>query len=155
MDCIISYFSELNPVLAALYASTFTWLVTALGAAFVFFFKTLSRNFMDAMLGFTGGVMVAASIWSLLIPAIDMSSGEGGVRVLPAVAGVLMGAGFLLALDKLLPHFHVNFKQVEGVKSPWQKTTLLGLAITLHNIPEGLAVVFYLVQLLREFQKRV
>lgn len=140
MDCIISYFSELNPVLAALYASTFTWLVTALGAAFVFFFKTLNRNFMDAMLGFTGGVMVAASIWSLLIPAIDMSSGEGGVRVLPAVAGFLMGAGFLLALDKLLPHFHVNFKQVEGVKSPWQKTTLLGLAITLHNIPEGLAV---------------
>src|SRR5690606_12624053 len=87
-----------NPVLAALYASTFTWLVTALGAAFVFFFKTLNRNFMDAMLGFTGGVMVAASIWSLLIPAIDMSSGEGGVRVLPAVAGFLMGAGFLLAL---------------------------------------------------------
>lgn len=84
--------------------------------------------------------MVAASIWSLLVPAIDMSNGEGFSRVLPAVAGFLMGAGVLFALDKLLPHFHVNFKQVEGVKSPWQKTTLLGLAITLHNIPEGLAV---------------
>lgn len=84
--------------------------------------------------------MVAASIWSLLIPAIEMSDGEGFVKVLPAVFGFLLGTGFLFALDKLLPHFHVNFKQVEGVKSPWQKTTLLVLAITLHNIPEGLAV---------------
>lgn len=140
MDHVINYLSEINPVLAALYASIFTWLVTALGAAFVFFFKTMNRNFLDSMLGFTGGVMVAASIWSLLIPAIDMSDGEGFLRVLPAVIGFLMGTGLLFALDKLLPHFHVNFKQVEGVKSPWQKTTLLVLAITLHNIPEGLAV---------------
>jgi len=140
MDHVINYLSEINPVLAALYAATFTWLVTALGAAFVFFFKTMNRNFLDSMLGFTGGVMVAASIWSLLIPAIDMSDGEGFMQVLPAVIGFLMGTGFLFALDKLLPHFHVNFKQVEGVKSPWQKTTLLVLAITLHNIPEGLAV---------------
>lgn len=140
MDQIINYLSEINPVLAALYASTFTWLVTALGAAVVFFFKAMNRNFLDSMLGFTGGVMVAASIWSLLIPAIEMSEGEGFVKVLPAVFGFLLGAGFLFALDKLLPHFHVNFKQVEGVKSPWQKTTLLILAITLHNIPEGLAV---------------
>lgn len=140
MDHVINYLSEIHPVLAALYASTFTWLVTALGAAFVFFFKTMNRNFLDSMLGFTGGVMVAASIWSLLIPAIDMSEGEGFMQVFPAVIGFLMGTGFLFALDKLLPHFHVNFKQVEGVKSPWQKTTLLVLAITLHNIPEGLAV---------------
>ncbi|MBD1427486.1 ZIP family metal transporter [Sphingobacterium arenae] len=140
MDYVINYLSEINPVLAALYASTFTWLVTALGAAFVFFFKTMNRNFLDSMLGFTGGVMVAASIWSLLIPAINMSEGEGFIQVFPAVMGFLMGAGFLFALDKLLPHFHVNFRQVEGVKSPWQKTTLLVLAITLHNIPEGLAV---------------
>ncbi|PRD50703.1 ZIP family metal transporter [Sphingobacterium gobiense] len=140
MDHVINYLSEINPVLAALYASIFTWLVTALGAAFVFFFKTMNRNFLDSMLGFTGGVMVAASIWSLLIPAIEMSEGEGFMQVLPAVIGFLMGTGFLFALDKLLPHFHVNFKQVEGVKSPWQKTTLLVLAITLHNIPEGLAV---------------
>lgn len=140
MDHIINYLSEINPVLAALYASIFTWLVTALGAAIVFFFKTMNRNFLDSMLGFTGGVMVAASIWSLLIPAIEMSDGEGFVQVLPAIIGFLMGAGFLFALDKVLPHFHVNFKQVEGVKSPWQKTTLLVLAITLHNIPEGLAV---------------
>lgn len=140
MEEIIQYFTEINPVLAAFYASVFTWLVTALGASFVFFFKTMNRNFLDAMLGFTGGVMVAASIWSLLIPAIDMSEGEGFTQVLPAIVGFLLGAGFLFALDKLLPHFHVNFKQVEGVKSPWQKTTLLVLAITLHNIPEGLAV---------------
>src|SRR5690606_41212620 len=98
---------------------------------------------MDAMLGFTGGVMVAASIWSLLVPAIDMSNGEGFSRVLPAVAGFLMGAGVLFALDKLLPHFHVNFKQVEGVKLTWQNTTMLGVAITLHNIPEGHAVGVY------------
>lgn len=140
MDQVINYFSEIDPVLAALYASTFTWLVTALGAAFVFFFKTMNRNFLDSMLGFTGGVMVAASIWSLLIPAIEMSEGDGFMKVVPAILGFLLGSGCLFALDKLLPHFHVNFKQVEGVKSPWQKTTLLVLAITLHNIPEGLAV---------------
>lgn len=140
MDRVINYLSEIDPILAALYASTFTWLVTALGASVVFFFKKMSRNFLDAMLGFTGGVMVAASVWSLLIPAIEMSDGEGFVQVAPAVLGFLMGTGFLFLLDKLLPHFHVNFRQVEGVKSPWQKTTLLILAITLHNIPEGLAV---------------
>lgn len=95
---------------------------------------------LDGMLGFTGGVMVAASVWSLLIPAIDMSEGEGFVQVVPAVLGFIMGAGFLFSIDKILPHLHVNFQKVEGVKTPWQKTTLMILAITLHNIPEGLAV---------------
>ncbi len=137
---LIAYLESIDPILAALYATLFTWLVTAAGAALVFFFRTMSRNVMDGMLGFTGGVMVAASIWSLLIPAIDMSGGEGFTKVVPAVLGFLMGAAFLYGLDKVLPHLHVNFKQVEGVKSPWQKTTLLILAITLHNIPEGLAV---------------
>ncbi|HLS95801.1 ZIP family zinc transporter [Sphingobacterium allocomposti] len=140
MEEIIDYLSGINPILAAFYAAMFTWAVTALGASLVFFIKTMNRNFLDASLGFTGGVMVAASIWSLLIPAIDMSEGEGFMQVVPAIVGFLLGAGFLFALDKSLPHFHVNFKQVEGVKSPWQKTTLLILAITLHNIPEGLAV---------------
>nr|DAJ36220.1 MAG TPA: putative divalent heavy-metal cations transporter [Caudoviricetes sp.] len=95
---------------------------------------------MDGMLGFTGGVMFAASIWSLIIPAISMSGGEGFVKVMPTIAGIFMGAGFLYLLDKLLPHFHANFKQTEGIKTHWQRTTLLILAITLHNIPEGLAV---------------
>ncbi len=140
MESVLSYLESIDPIIAALYATTFTWLVTAAGASFVFFFRNMNRNVMDGMLGFTGGVMVAASIWSLLIPAIDMSEGEGFVKVIPAVVGFLAGAAFLFALDKILPHLHVNFKQVEGVKSPWQRTTLLVLAITLHNIPEGLAV---------------
>lgn len=140
MEEVIAYLSGIHPVLAAFYASIFTWGLTAVGAAFVFLSKNMNRNFMDTMLGFTGGVMVAASIWSLLIPAIELTGGEGFAQVVPAILGFLMGAGFLFALDKVLPHFHVNFKQVEGVKSPWQKTTLLVLAITLHNIPEGLAV---------------
>jgi ZIP family zinc transporter len=92
------------------------------------------------MLGFTGGVMVAASFWSLLAPAIEMSGGEGFAKVLPAAVGFFLGALFLFGLDKVLPHIHINFKEAEGIKTPWHKTTLLVLAITLHNIPEGLAV---------------
>lgn len=140
LEFIFSYLERIDPIWAALIATMFTWFVTALGASFVFFFKKGNKQFMDAMLGFTGGVMIAASIWSLLIPAIDMTEGEGFSKVLPAVVGFLFGAGFLFVLDKVLPHLHVNFKQVEGIKTPWQKTTLLVLAITLHNIPEGLAV---------------
>lgn len=137
---IIIYFESINPILAAFYATLFTWLVTALGASFVFLFKTMNRAFFDGMLGFTGGVMVAASFWSLLAPAIEMSEGDGFVKVVPAVIGFGFGALFLYGLDKLLPHIHVNFKEAEGIKTPWHKTTLLVLAITLHNIPEGLAV---------------
>lgn len=137
---VIDYLESIDPVLAALYATIFTWFITALGASVVFFFKNTSKALLDGMLGFTGGVMVAASVWSLLIPAINMGEGEGFSKLVPAIIGFLLGALFLLVLDRLLPHFHVNFKQTEGVKSPWQKTTLLILAITLHNIPEGLAV---------------
>jgi ZIP family zinc transporter len=137
---LIKYLEGIDPILAALYATTFTWLVTAAGASLVFFFKTMSRAVLDGMLGFTGGVMVAASYWSLLAPAIEMSEGEGFIKVIPAASGFLMGALFLFALDKTLPHLHINFKETEGIKSPWQRTTLLVLAITLHNIPEGLAV---------------
>lgn len=140
LTAVIQYFETIDPVWAALYATLFTWLVTAMGAAFVFFFRNMNKSLLDGMLGFTGGVMVAASIWSLLIPAINMSEGEGFVKVLPAVVGFLVGAAFLYGIDKVLPHIHVNFKQVEGVKTPWQRTTLMILAITLHNIPEGLAV---------------
>jgi len=139
-ESIIAYFEGINPVLAALYATLFTWFLTALGASFVFFFKNMNRVVLDGMLGFTGGVMIAASFWSLLSPAIEMSKGEGFVKVIPAAVGFALGALFIFGLDKLLPHLHINFKETEGVKSPWQRTTLLVLAITLHNIPEGLAV---------------
>ena len=140
MDVIIEFFSNISPVKGAFYASLFTWLLTAFGASFVFLFKTMHRGFLDGMLGFTGGVMVAASFWSLLSPAIEMSEGEGFVKVFPAAIGFSLGALFIFGLDKVLPHLHINFKESEGIKTPWHRTTLLALAITLHNIPEGLAV---------------
>jgi len=135
-------FAKENPILAALYASLFTWALTALGAALVFFFKKANRAVLDAMLGFTGGVMVAASFWSLLAPAIENSNGEGFIKVIPAAIGFALGALALFGLDKWLPHLHINFKEseAEGVKTEWHKTVLLVLAITMHNIPEGLAV---------------
>lgn len=139
-EITVRYLESIHPVMAAFLATVFTWFLTALGASFVFFFKTMNRTVLDGMLGFTGGVMVAASFWSLLAPAIEMSPGEGFVKVMPAAIGFLIGAFFLFGLDKILPHIHINFKETEGVKSPWQRTTLLVLAITLHNIPEGLAV---------------
>lgn len=139
-DSIIEYFSSIDPILAAFYATMFTWFLTAFGASFVFFFKNMNRIVLDGMLGFTGGVMIAASFWSLLAPAIEMSKGEGFVKVMPAAIGFALGALFIFGLDKILPHLHINFKETEGVKSPWQRTTLLVLAITMHNIPEGLAV---------------
>jgi ZIP family zinc transporter len=126
--------------LAAFYATLFTWGLTALGASLVFFVKSMNRALLDGLLGFTGGVMVAASFWSLLAPGIEMSPGEGFVKVIPAAVGFGLGALFIFGLDKVLPHIHINFKESEGVKTPWHKTTLLVLAITLHNIPEGLAV---------------
>ena len=140
MQEIIDYFESIDPILAALYATLFTWGLTAAGAALVFFFKGMNRAVLDGMLGFTGGVMVAASFWSLLAPGIEMSPGEGFVKVIPAAVGFALGAIFLYGLDKILPHLHINFKESEGIKTPWHRTTLLTLAITLHNIPEGLAV---------------
>ena len=137
---VLDFFERIDPILAALLATTFTWALTAFGASFVFFFKNMNRVVLDGMLGFTGGVMVAASFWSLLAPAIEMTEGEGFVKVIPAAIGFLLGAIFIFGLDKVLPHLHINFKETEGIKSPWQRTTLLVLAITLHNIPEGLAV---------------
>ena len=140
MDAIIAFFENTHPVLGALYATLFTWGLTAFGASFVFFFKNMNRAVLDGMLGFTGGVMVAASFWSLLAPGIEMSPGEGFQKVTPSVIGFGLGALFIFALDKVLPHIHINFKESEGIKTPWRRTTLLVLAITLHNIPEGLAV---------------
>ncbi|EAZ96918.1 GufA protein [Flavobacteria bacterium BAL38] len=137
---VINFFESIDPILAALLATTFTWGLTAFGASFVFFFKNMNRVVLDGMLGFTGGVMIAASFWSLLAPAIEMSKGDGFEKVIPAAVGFALGALFIFGLDKVLPHMHINFKETEGIKSPWQRTTLLVLAITLHNIPEGLAV---------------
>ena len=140
MEAILSYFGNINPILGAFYATLFTWGLTALGAAMVFFVKEMNRAVLDGLLGFTGGVMVAASFWSLLAPGIEMSPGEGFTKVFPAALGFALGALFIFGLDKVLPHIHINFKETEGLKTPWHKTTLLVLAITLHNIPEGLAV---------------
>lgn len=142
MQQVIDYFESIDPILAALYATLFTWGLTAVGAALVFIFKGMNRAFLDGMLGFTGGVMVAASFWSLLAPGIEMSEGEGFAKVIPAAVGFLLGAAFIFGLDKILPHLHINFKESEseGIKTPWHRTTLLTLAITMHNIPEGLAV---------------
>ena len=140
MDDILKFFSDISPVEGALVATIFTWLLTAFGASFVFLFRTMHRAFLDGMLGFTGGVMVAASFWSLLAPGIEMSDGEGFTKVIPAAVGFAFGALFIFGLDKVLPHIHINFKDSEGIKTPWHKTTLLVLAITMHNIPEGIAV---------------
>ncbi len=142
MENIIDYFESIDPVLAAFLATLFTWGLTALGASLVFMFRDMNRKFFDGMLGFTGGVMVAASFWSLLAPGIEMSPGEGFEKTIPPLVGFGLGALFLFGLDKILPHLHVNFQmsEKEGIKTPWHKSTLLTLAITLHNIPEGLAV---------------
>ena len=134
--------SEFNPIVQALLATLFTWGMTAGGAALVFFFQRENRRLLDVMLGFAAGVMVAASFWSLLAPAIEMSEGGSVPSWVPAVTGFLLGALFLRLTDRILPHLHMflNTDQAEGIPTRWRRTTLLVLAITLHNIPEGLAV---------------
>ncbi len=134
--------SEFNPVVQALFGTLFTWGMTAAGAALVFFFQRENRRLLDVMLGFAAGVMVAASFWSLLAPAIEMSEGGSVPSWFPAVTGFLLGAFFLRLTDRLLPHLHMftNMDKAEGIPTHWRRTTLLVLAITLHNIPEGLAV---------------
>lgn len=138
LDWLLNY----NPVLLALVATLFTWFVTAAGASMVFFFKSINKKILNSMLGFAAGVMIAASFWSLLKPAIEMSTENGSVPWMPAVVGFLAGGAFLLLVDKLLPHLHMGLSvdKAEGIKTSWQRSVLLVLAITLHNIPEGLAV---------------
>ncbi|OFY66724.1 MAG: dihydroorotate dehydrogenase [Bacteroidetes bacterium RBG_13_43_22] len=132
----------INPVLLALFATLFTWGVTALGAAMVFFFKSINRKILNSMLGFAAGVMIAASFWSLLKPAIEMAEAAGSSPWIPAVVGFLTGGAFLFLTDRLLPHLHqgLSTDKAEGIKTSWQRSILLVMAITLHNIPEGLAV---------------
>jgi ZIP family zinc transporter len=131
-----------HPVVQALCATCFTWGVTALGAAFVFVRRELSKRLLDLMLGFAAGVMIAASYWSLLAPAIEMSGGRSAPAWFPAAAGFMIGAFFLRGLDWILPHLHIGYpvSEAEGINTSWHRSTLLVLAITLHNIPEGLAV---------------
>jgi ZIP family zinc transporter len=140
---IVEWFKTLDPIIQALIATCFTWFVTAAGAALVFFFKTINRKVLDGMLGFAAGVMVAASFWSLLAPAIEMAEKESSLPAfIPAAVGFLLGGAFLFAVDKILPHLHLGLpkSEAEGISTTWQNSILLVLAITLHNFPEGLAV---------------
>jgi ZIP family zinc transporter len=139
---MFDFFLQLNPVMQALLATLFTWGVTAAGAALVFLKKSVDPKMLDAMLGFAAGVMIAASFWSLLNPGIEMAEQMGQTPWLTAVIGFMGGGVFMRLTDKYLPHLHPGLKmeQSEGVKTSWQRSTLLVLAITLHNIPEGLAV---------------
>jgi ZIP family zinc transporter len=140
---VVEWFKGLSPVIQALLGTTFTWGVTALGAATVFLFKEINRKVLDVMLGFAAGVMIAASYWSLLAPAIALTEEMGGVPAwLPASVGFLLGAIFLRISDRIIPHLHLGMPMAdaEGPKTSWQRSVLLVMAITLHNIPEGLAV---------------
>jgi ZIP family zinc transporter len=139
---MIETIQQFSPVAQALIATLFTWAVTAAGAALVFFTRTVNRKFMDCMLGFAAGVMIAASFWSLLAPGIAIAGQMGFNPWLTAVIGFMGGGIFMRVMDGYLPHLHPGLKmeQREGVKTSWQRSTLLVLAITLHNIPEGLAV---------------
>lgn len=142
MNWIPQWFFELNPVLQALMGGLFTWGLTALGASVVFFTKNVGYKILDSMLGFAAGVMIAASVWSLIIPSIEMTEAMGGIGWLPAAIGFLTGGLFLRLCDAYLPHLHIGLpkSEAEGVETSWRRSTLLVLAITLHNIPEGLAV---------------
>jgi len=139
---MIDFFMQFNPVVQALIATLFTWGVTALGATLVFMPGMVKPKFMDCMLGFAAGVMIAASFWSLLAPGIEMAEDLGHTPWLTAVIGFMGGGVFMRVIDKFLPHLHpgLAMDHSEGIKTSWQRSTLLVLAITLHNIPEGLAV---------------
>ena len=139
---ITTWFVGLGPIAQAFLATCFTWFVTALGALPVFFFKKVNQRLLDGMMGFAAGVMIAASFWSLLAPAIALAEANGGIAWFQAAAGFLLGGAFLAMSDRVLPHLHLGFpeSEAEGVHTRWQRSILLVLAITLHNIPEGLAV---------------
>ncbi len=139
---ISTWFIELPPVWQAMLAGIFTWSITAAGAALVFLTSSVNQKLMDGLLGFSAGVMIAASYWSLLAPAIEIAEHGSSPAWLPAAVGFLAGGFFLMAIDKVLPHLHpgMPMNEAEGPATSWQRSVLLVLAITLHNIPEGLAV---------------
>ena len=136
------WLQTMSPVEQTLMATLFTWGVTALGAAMVFFFKSIDKKVLDGMLGFAAGVMIAASYWSLLAPSIELSESMGLISWIPPLVGFLSGGIFLRLVDRLLPHLHIEYRrdEAEGPRTNWSRSILLVLAITLHNIPEGLAV---------------
>ena len=148
IETVKFWFVNQNPIIQALFAGLFTWFITAIGSGLVFFFNSSHRKALDISLGFTGGVMIAASFWSLLAPAIEYveMQKEIGLTNMPSwlapTIGFFLGALFLFGLDKIIPHLHMFEKKTnaEGVNTKWQKTILLVLAIAMHNIPEGLAV---------------
>lgn len=143
MQNLEPFLSDIGAIPSALLATVFTWLMTTLGAAMVFFFKNQSRAWQDVSLGFTGGVMLAASFWSLLNPSIEMASKQyPNLSWMPAAVGFVAGAFFVYGLDKAVPHLHINFgiREAEGPRTTLHRTTLLLIAIIIHNIPEGLAV---------------
>lgn len=140
---MLSTLEDLHPIVQALLATGFTWGLTALGAAVVFVTRKFDRRLLDTMLGFAAGVMTAASFWSLLSPAIDMATDFSSLPAwVPAVVGFLAGGALLRGLDRVLPHLHVGTPRgsPEGIHTTWRRSVLLVLAITLHNIPEGLAI---------------
>jgi len=142
MDFVLQYLERLHPVIQALVATLFTWALTALGASAVFFTKSVNRRYLDGSLGFAAGVMTAASFWSLLAPSISLSMQMGMIPWLAPLIGFLLGGAFLRLVDRVLPHLHLfaPLTEAEGVTRRWRRVVLLVLAITLHNIPEGLAV---------------
>ena len=141
-EAIKTWFFDLGPITQAMFGGMFTWLLTALGAGLVFFTKGVGYKVLDTMMGFAAGVMIAASVWSLIIPSIDMAEAQGLITWMPAVVGFLLGVVFLRICDAYMPHLHLGQpkSEAEGVQTTWRRTTLLVLAITLHNIPEGLAI---------------
>jgi ZIP family zinc transporter len=142
MDFLPNWFFELSPIMQALLGGLFTWGVTSLGAAIVFLTKGINYKLLDGMMGFAAGVMIAASVWSLIIPGIEMAEAQGMIGWVPAAVGFLLGGLFLRICDAYVPHLHIGLPRdaAEGVETKWKRATLLVLAITLHNIPEGLAI---------------
>jgi ZIP family zinc transporter len=142
MEFIPDWFLNLSPIMQALLGGLFTWGVTSLGAALVFMTKTINYKVLDGMMGFAAGVMIAASVWSLIIPGIDLAEAQNMIGWIPAAVGFLLGGLFLRICDAYIPHLHIGLPrdEAEGVDTKWKRATLLVLAITLHNIPEGLAI---------------
>lgn len=131
----------MSTIILTLEGTGFAWLMTTLGAAMVFFFrKSMKESVHKAFLGFAAGVMIAASVWSLLIPAINQAEEDGGIGWIPAAGGFILGALFLLLMDRLIPHLHIGEKNSEGPKTSLHRTTLMVFAVALHNIPEGMAM---------------
>jgi len=139
---MIEFFRNVHPAVQALIAGCFTWFLTAVGSAVVFLSKGLNRKLLDGALGFAAGVMLSASFWSLILPAVRLSCDKGNMAWVPVGLGFLIGGIFMRVIDRMVPHLHLYLpiEKAEGVKTSWHKSTLLFLAMSLHNIPEGLVI---------------